>query len=181
MKNNKKILAAVLLTALTATWVTFASNQDVTSTWNTQKEQRFFKKWFDFNDRKWAWFWFQELTQEEKTSLETMTSEEKKAFFESKMTQMQEKRELHEKVIDKLLNKETLTSQEEEIRQEIITQRAENKAKRLEMEEYRSIMEKQKSNETLTSEEQAKLEEFKQNFPNNWKWFWKWKHKGFNR
>jgi len=44
-----------------------------------------------------------DLTAEEKTALESMTTEEKKAFFEAKKTEMQAKREAHEAVIDKLL------------------------------------------------------------------------------
>jgi len=44
-----------------------------------------------------------DLTAEEKTALESMTNDEKKAFFETKKAEMQAKRESHEAVIDKLL------------------------------------------------------------------------------
>jgi hypothetical protein len=39
------------------------------------------------------------------------------------------------------------------------------KAKKAEMEEVRKIMEKSKNGETLTSDEQAKLDELKANMP----------------
>jgi hypothetical protein len=44
------------------------------------------------------------LTDEEKTKLESMTDEEKKAFFETKRTELEAKQEAKEAVIDKLLN-----------------------------------------------------------------------------
>jgi len=43
------------------------------------------------------------LTEEEKTALESMTDDEKKAFFDTKKAEMQVKRQSHEAVIDKLL------------------------------------------------------------------------------
>jgi hypothetical protein len=86
----------------------------------------------------WMWKWFDkwgkdgfmnDLTAEEKTALESMTNDEKKAFFETKKSEMQAKRQSHEAVIDKLLAWEVLTANEEVVRNEIIVQRAERKAK----------------------------------------------------
>lgn len=124
---------------------------------------------------KWwlgMWFW-DKLTDEEKTALESMTNEEKKEFFEEKRSEAESKREARETVIDKLLSWETLTSDEEVIKQEIIENRAEMKLKREEMEEIKTLMEKVKNGETLTDKEQAQLDDFKSNIPerkNRW-WF----------
>lgn len=121
------------------------------------------KKWKGMWEMIWDFKWMMNnaLTDEEKTALKSMTDEEKQAFFETKRTQQKAKMEARESVIDKLLAWETLTSDEEVVRQEIITQRAEEKVKRSQMEEVRTLMEKQKNGETLTTEEQAKLDELK--------------------
>lgn len=122
------------------------------------------KKWKGMWEMIWDFKWMMNnaLTDEEKTALKSMTDEEKQAFFETKRTQQKAKMEARESVIDKLLAWETLTSDEEVVRQEIITQRAEEKVKRSQMEEVRTLMEKQKNGETLTTEEQAKLDELKE-------------------
>ncbi len=103
-----------------------------------------------------------QLTDAEKTALETMTNTEKQAFFEKKRTEMEAKRDAHEAVVDKLLAGTTLTADEEKIRQEIIAHRTEMKAKRAEMEANRTkiqaILEKKKSGATLTTEEQSLLD-----------------------
>lgn len=83
---------------------------------------------------KWMWKsnkgWFMNnLTTEEKTALESMTTEEKIAFFEAKKLEMKAKRDAHENVIDKLLAWEDLTADEEIVRAEIVKERAERKAK----------------------------------------------------
>ena len=81
-----------------------------------------------------------ELTTEEKTALESMTDAEKKAFFESKQTEAKVKMETRESVIDKLLAGTTLTSEEETIRQEIIKERAEMKAKKTILDKQISLL-----------------------------------------
>lgn len=141
------------------------------------------KGWFWWHEGRWwkgwewmwmfgFWLWIEKLTDEEKTQLESMTDEQKKAFFETKRAEIEARQELRETVIDKLLAWTTLTSEEETVRQEIISERTEIKAKKAEMEEIRTIMKKYKSGETLTTEEQAKLDEFKANIPER-KEFWK--------
>jgi len=195
MKNNVKILAGALITAITATsiWVSFADETTTTSTWVVNKkierqelttEQKAEmeamraildkkRNWetltaeeetqlaeFEANKPEmWRWEWkgmwkwngewrwnkggfINDLTTEEKTALETMTTEEKKAFFETKKVEMEAKREAHENVIDKLLAWEKLTSDEELVRAEIVKERAERKAE----------MEARKLDETQISE-----------------------------
>lgn len=130
------------------------------------------KRWWE---GKWEmmWFWgkmMDDLSYEEKAALESMTDEEKQTFFETKRTEQKAKMEARESVIDKLLAWETLTSDEEVVRQEIITQRAEEKVKRSQMEEVRTLMEKQKNGETLTTDEQTKIDELKVNITQRWEW-----------
>lgn len=134
------------------------------------------KKWKGMWEMIWDFKWMMNnaLTDEEKTALKSMTDEEKQAFFETKRAEQKAKMESRESVIDKLLAWETLTSDEEVVRQEIITQRAEEKVKRSQMEEVRTLMEKQKNWETLTTEEQEKLDELKIKSS-------KWKSRLFNR
>lgn len=87
-----------------------------------------------------------------------MTDAEKQAFFAEKRAS----HDLEEKVIDKLLAKETLTDEEDAIREEIIRKRAQYKEQKAALEarksEMQAILEKKKNNETLTADEQAKLD-----------------------
>jgi len=129
---------------------------------------------FEANKTEWKWFWWgmwwkwhgrdgfmwQELTYAEKTALQSMTDTEKKSFFEQKRTEAEAKMTAEDNVIDKLLAWQTLTSDEETVRQEIIKERADIKVKKTEMDSMRTIMEKKKNWETLTSDEQSKLDSF---------------------
>jgi hypothetical protein len=60
------------------------------------------------------------LTDEEKTALESMSDEEKQAFFDAKKEEMKIKKEAHKSVIDKLINGESLTAEQEAIRLEML-------------------------------------------------------------
>ncbi len=114
-----------------------------------------------------------QLSEEEKTKIESLTSEERVKYFEEKREEWEQKRLAWENVIDKLLNFETLTSEEKQIVEELKQERASQKAKKQEMENQRSQIEaiqtKLKNSETLTTEEQAIIDNLK-------KWFWnqKW-------
>ncbi len=193
MKNNVKILAGALITAIAATsiWVSFA-DETTTSTWTTSKkferqelttEQKAQmeamrtildkkRNWetltaeeesqlaeFEANKPEmWRWEWkmgkwqwkgrwdrggfINNLTEEEKTALDSMTDDEKKAFFETKKAENDAKRTSHENVIDKLLSWEKLTAEEEVVRAEIIKERSERKTE----------MEARKLNETQVSQ-----------------------------
>lgn len=95
-----------------------------------------------------------------------MTDAQKKEFFDKKRAEMEAQHDAHEAVIDKLLAGQTLTTEEEALRQTIIKNRAEMKAKRAEMEAQRAkietIRQKQQSGQTLTSEEQQLLDSMPQ-------------------
>ncbi|MDR2411605.1 MAG: hypothetical protein LBD88_03340 [Candidatus Peribacteria bacterium] len=58
-----------------------------------------------------------------------MTSEERQEYMKTKMEETKAKLEKKEAVLDKLLNLQALTAEEELIRQEIVKERAERKAK----------------------------------------------------
>lgn len=106
-----------------------------------------------------------QLSTEEKTKIEAMTTEEKQTYFETKKAEIQAKHEAKESVIDKLLNGETLTADDKKVVEEIKAQRAEQKTKKSEMEAKRVQMEslktKLQNGETLTTEEQALVDEMK--------------------
>lgn len=192
MNSNTKTIALTLLaTSIVAVWATLASsnwsinNQDQNLNSKNIVNFWFWKKWM-MGEWRWMMMWWMwgfshgfgfkinELTTEEKTKLESMTEEQRKEFFETKKLEIQAKIESHEIVIDKLLAWQPLNSDEEKIRTEIIKQRAEMKVKKQEMEEFRNLMEKQRNWETLTSDEQTKLNDFKSNMPHRWgMWFWK--------
>lgn len=82
-------------------------------------------KWWERGEKWWFMNW---LTTEEKTALESMTNDEKKAFFDAKKVELTAKRDAREGVIDKLLAWQTLTADEEVVRAEIIKERADRKA-----------------------------------------------------
>lgn len=135
--KNKKLLAGLLLATVTATatWLSYSFADDTTTSTGSVKSETTFKtRWM--GERRGGWFGHLEnLTDAEKTALTSMTDEQKKAFFETKKTQMEAIRTARENVIDKLLAWTTLTQEEENIRAEIITQRAEMK---VEMEEMKN-------------------------------------------
>lgn len=111
----------------------------------------------------------EQLTDAEKTALQSMSDTEKKAFFDKKRTEAETKMEAREAVIDKLLAGQTLTSDEETLRQTIITERTAMKAKRAEMkaemEKIKAVLDKKATGTTLTSEEQALLDSMPQGGP----------------
>lgn len=73
------------------------------------------------------------LTAEEKNTLASMTESQKREFFEKKRAEKKAKQTAQENVIDKLLAGETLTAEEEKIRQEMITERNARAEKKAEM------------------------------------------------
>lgn len=73
------------------------------------------------------------LTTEEKNALASMTESQKREFFEKKRAEKKAKRTAQENIIDKLLAGETLTAEEEKIRQEIISERKVHAEKKAEM------------------------------------------------
>lgn len=157
------------------------------TTFEANRPQRWEWKWFGWKMwERWEWKWIgwkmwgqfmNNLTDAEKTALTTMTDTEKQAFFEKKREENKVKRDAHENVIDKVLAGKTLTSDEETTKQEIIKERADKKAQKVQMEakmtEIKPILDKKKAWTTLTADEQAKLDAFKASRP-EWEWRWKW-------
>ncbi len=103
-----------------------------------------------------------EMTDTEKAAFEAMSDTEKKAYMERKHTEAKAKHNTHEAVIDKLLAGQTLTVDEEALRQTIITERAAYKVKQAEMEtkhtQIEAIIAKKTAGTTLTADEQTLLD-----------------------
>lgn len=80
----------------------------------------------------WSWTWIQKLnilTDEERTAYNNMTDTEKQTFLQTKRDEQKTRMDSHQAVIDKILKGETLTSEEEAIKKEIIEYRANKKAR----------------------------------------------------
>lgn len=178
--NNKKFLAILLLAAVaaTGTWLnsSFADELNTDKTEDIKQEFRMKWKWFwleSFEGRNKKWQKLNLLTDEEKIAFESMTDAEKKDFLETKKTEKHTLKLARENVIDKLLAWEQLTEEEEIIRAEIIENRAVKKAemetKKAERDELKEIFEKRKAWEDLTEYEQAKIDDMKAHFKNNFK------------
>lgn len=147
--------------------------------WERKQGWGFEKRWFD-NKWKWprgedwfGWRWgfgwgFHNLTDEEKTQLESLSDEAKEEFFETKRAEQETKLQAKEAVIDKLLNGEVLTDADKVIVEEIKAARAEQKERKAQAESLKALFEKSKNWETLTADEQAKLDELKANMPQRW-------------
>lgn len=98
------------------------------------------------------------LSEEEREALETMTDDEKKAFFDSKKEEMQAKKEARKSVIDTLISGNTLTTEQETIRVEML-EKIESGDGKLGKRDNAEIIEKILKGETLSSDEQVKFEE----------------------
>lgn len=186
----KKIIASSVLATLAVVGISgLAANADTENLKESIFNKGSFEKNFEGKKgwNKWERMWKMFLTTEEREEVKDMTKEEKKEFMKTKKeefksmtdeqkTELKEKmmaeresmklkREAKEAVIDSLLAGKTLTSEQETLKEEIIKERAEKKSDRLEkqakMEEIKTIIEKKKSWEDLTEEEEAKLKEMK--------------------
>jgi len=161
--ENKKILTGLLLWTVLLAWVSY-SFADYSSTWSLNNNYWFmgWKMWGLWERGEHRWQFWNNLTDEEKTQLQSMTQEERQQFFETKRQENIQTREAHEAVIDALLAGKTLTPEQETIRAEIIKQRAERKTqieeRQAQMQEIQTIMTKKRNWETLTTEEQDKLD-----------------------
>ena len=85
-----------------------------------------------------------------------MSDDEKKAFFQAKKSEMDEKRQAHKNLMDALIAGKTLTSEQETLRAELISKlNSENEGfgKR----ENAEIMEKLLKGEALTEQEKTEL------------------------
>lgn len=194
MVNKKIITSAVVIATLIAGSATYAATDtSITGSgvnktmhsqgfWPMMKNWWMGNRWNNMMNNTGIWFWkngwLNQLTDAEKTSLSTMTNQQKQDFFAKKKIDAVAKATLRENVIDKLLAGTVLTTEEEAIRQEIITERAAVKAKKDEMVAIQAIMEKNKSGQVLTVDEQTKLNAFIAKMPNGWKeWKRKWNMK----
>lgn len=118
-------------------------------------------------NKMWKRKWMSFLTDEEKTSLETMSDDEKKAFFEAKKAERSAEKEVYRAILDKLLNGESITAEEQAT---LEAKQAQHEAKhegknKSGNDDTRSmgktVIAKLIAWETLSAEEQTVLEEMK--------------------
>lgn len=129
-----KIIAVTTLASLSLIGVSQAFAQETSqNTSATQKlaQNEVVKIKKSFSQEKHKKF-HSELTEAEKTALDAMTETEKAEFFQKKQSEHKAKKEAKEAVLDKILAGQSLTADEEIIRQEIIADRAEKKARKAE-------------------------------------------------
>jgi hypothetical protein len=198
MKIQNKIFAGILATSLLwVSTLSFVSAATGSSTWTTKTQVQELiakqkagttltdaeKKILESNkwnfqwkghrgERRWEWsFGWPELqlTESEKTDLESMSDIQKQAFFEKKRTEQDAKMEAREAVIDKKLNDQSLTDAEKLILDDIKKERAAMKIfkekRKAEMEAIKPILDKKRAGTTLTTDEQAKLDAFEASHP----------------
>lgn len=162
---NKKLLASVLLIATVTAWTaTYAASTDLGSNRGTWVHSQWTSEG-RFEVRK---MWGRELinlTDAEKVSLKSMTSTQRKDFLKQKEVDSKAKRVIKESITDKLLSWQVLTPDEEIVRQEMIKNRADMKAEKVQMDTIKAILQKKKSWAPLTTDEQAQLTAFKANLP----------------
>lgn len=100
------------------------------------------------------------LTDDEKTALESMTDDEKKEFFTEKKEEMKAKKESAKAVIQKLINGETLSTEEVAIKVEIAEKMNDSEWRKWHR-EGTEIIKKLVNWETITDEEKTTLAEMK--------------------
>lgn len=99
------------------------------------------------------------LTDEEKTALEAMSDDEKKAFFTAKKAEMNAQKEAGKAVIDKLINGESLTADEETTRLELLAKIESKSTDGKKLREGTALMIKVLAGSELTAEDEAALAE----------------------
>lgn len=163
---KKSILLPII--ALSAVGITCASVFASQGSTSNQGKNDNTKQTAPYTNHSGKQFGFMErntkLTDTEKQALESMSNEEKQAFFEKKQKEAIAAQALQESVIDKLLAWTALTSEEEQVRQTMIQERATRKAEqatmKANMEKIKAIQEKKKAGTQLTTEEQTLLDSF---------------------
>jgi len=157
---NNKVLTFVLLVGIASTGFAgiSAANSGQTLSENKTGMQQWVKKMFadgkHFGKRKG----FGNLSEEEKTALQAMSDEEKKAFFEEKKAEMIAQKEAKKAVIDKLLTGESLSASEEALRGEMLVKIEEGSHKR----DNADIIAKVLAGDELTDAEQTEFVEMQE-------------------
>lgn len=114
---------------------------------------------------KWQGKMWSHLTDDEKTALEAMSDDEKKAFFETKKAEKQAQKDANKSVIDALIAGETLSSDQETLRAEMIEKMAEKAGSSDNRKSKRGgseVISKLLNGETLSDEESASLVEMQE-------------------
>lgn len=99
------------------------------------------------------------LTDEEKTSLESMTDDEKQAFFDAKKETMNAEKEASRAVVAKLINGESLTADEEVTRLGVLAKLESRSWEGKEIREWSELIIKVLAGDELTADDEAALAE----------------------
>lgn len=149
---NNKILSFVLIAGIATTWFAGISAANTGTTLTDMKSG--FEEWVQKITGKWKGF--KNLSEDEKLALESMTDEERKAFFTAKKAEKKAQKEAIKSVVDKLLAWEPLTASEEATRLEALAKIEERSDKR--SKPGAEIIAKILAGDELTSEELTQLE-----------------------
>ncbi len=167
MKKSILITSAVAGTiGLLAAVSTFAATGTTPTTSTSNVVNKVARAWGGEHGMRGGMGPMSQMTDAEKTAFEAMSDADKKTYMEKKHTEMETKRDAREAVIDKLLAGTALTSDEEALRQTIITERATHKVEKAQMkakmEQMKVIFDKKKAGTALTADEQALLDSIPQ-------------------
>jgi len=121
---NNKILSLILVVGIASTWFAGISAANSGLLWE-DIEQRVDAMESKLKSGKGM----KHLTDDEKASLESMTDDEKTVFFTAKKEEKKAEKQAWKAVVDKLINGETLTADEEAIRLEILAKIEERSGK----------------------------------------------------
>ncbi len=155
---NNKVLSVVLVLGIASTGfagISAASSGSTLSQTKSEIQQRFGgqkeKRGYDGFGKRAG---FGHLTEEEKASLETMSDEEKQAFFAAKKSEMEAQKTAHKAVIDALIAGQSLTADQEAMRLEMLAKMQDDTHPRR---DGGDIIEKLLAGDELTDDEQAEL------------------------
>ncbi len=158
---NNKVLSFVLVVGIASTWFVgiSAANSGTTSTpsekssWMNQELKKIHKG-HQFGKRKGL----KNLTEDEKLALESMSDEERKAFFQQKKEEKKANKEASKAVLDALIAGETLSADQEANRLEMLAKIEEGKHQR----NNADIIAKILAWDALSEAEQIELQEMQE-------------------
>ena len=119
---NNKILSLVLVAWIASTWFAgiSAANSDLTLSGTLESIESGVKNMTQWWEKFWKRKGGGNLTDDEKLALESMNDEEKKEFFDAKKAEMKAQKEARKDLIDALITGESLTTDQETLRIEML-------------------------------------------------------------
>ncbi len=175
---NNKLVTGVLILWIASTWFAWYTSANDSTSWSVMitnweiweiLEKTTEKLKENTGTKNGKRKWMRSLTDEEKLSLESMSDEEKKAFFTEKKAEKQAQREAYRNIVGKLIDNETITEEERATIQAKISEREARYAEsgktvdeNSEKFQRKTVINKLLSGESLTTTEQTVLTEMKE-------------------